>query len=214
MVALFAILLTLSVVCVQQPVEGRITLWPAKLDISMESFPDGPIVFKRVQIKNPDNKPVVVRSEVSHPAEDNIQEGFSFIPDLSWVSVTPEEMTIPAKSDGFFNVTIIIPKNNQPQSYNQKWEVLALFYQVKKSSQGGVNFLMKLGSRLFINMPTGEEKKQETTPNVFTIVWFVGMAGLAVTTVVFYLWGRHSNYRQKSAVYYLKDKNKKHHKRK
>lgn len=204
----------MSAVCLQQPAEGRITLWPAKLNISMESFPDEPIVFKRVQVKNPENSAVVVRSEVSHPAEQNIKEGFSFIPNLSWVSVTPKEMTIPAKSDGFFNVTIIIPKSNQSQSYNQKWEVLALFYQVKTSTTGGVNFLVKLGSRIFINMPSDETNKQEASPNLFLVIWFVGMVGLAVVTLIFYLRGRWSNYRQKTAIYYLKDKEQKHRKRK
>jgi len=205
-------LIVLSVVCAQLPVGGRITLWPAKLNIDMERFPDEPIVFKRVQIKNPENSAVVVRAEVSHPNEESIEEGFSFIPDLSWVSVTPKEMTIPAKSDGFFNIIITIPKGNQSQSYNQKWEVLAVFYQKKNSEAGAVNFLVKLGSRVFINTPDGDVDKQQASPNLFVMVWFIGMAGLAVAIVALYLRGRYS--RQKAAVFYVKDKHQKYHKRK
>ncbi len=208
------LLLLTSVMLSQVSVEGRITLWPAKLNISMDSIPDEPIVFKRVQVKNPENKPAVVRSEVAYQNEDLMEEGYSSIPDLSWVSVTPKEMTIPSKSDGFFNISITIPKSNTSQSYNQKWEVLAVFYQVKESAKGAINFQVKLASRVFINTPTNETEKQETPLNLFPLVWFLGMAGLAVATVVFYLRGRYTTYKQKSVVYYLKDKGQKHRKRK
>ena len=90
--------------------------------------------------------------------------------------------------------------------------MLAIFYQVKSSEAGGINFLVKLGSRVFINTPDGDVDKQQASPNLFVIVWFVGMAGLAVATVALYLRGRYG--RQKAAIFYVKDKHQKHHKRK
>jgi len=208
--ALIIVLMTLCVVCIQQPAQGRITLWPAKLEIIMESFPNKPIVFKQVQITNLDKEEALVRSEVDYTAEDLIKEGYTFLPNLSWISITPKEMVIPAKSYGFFNITITIPEINQSQSYNQKWEAMAVFYQVKKSNPGSVNFLVKLGSRIFIDTPINDENKQQTTPNLFVIIWFGGMIGLAIATIVFYLRGRYSKYKQKAAVYYIKDKDFKH----
>jgi len=202
----------LSFICTQLPVEGRITLWPAKLNINMESFPDEPIIFKQVQVKNPEGSAVTVRPEVSHPSETGIKEGYSRIPDLSWVTVSPHEMVIPAKSEGFFNITIDIPKSNQSQLYNERWEVLALFYQKQTSPAGVFNFRVKLGSRIFIHTPSGMAEQQ--APSLYVFFWFVIMGGLALATAVFYFRRKRATKIDRAAMFYVKEKDRKHHKRK
>jgi len=209
---IFAVLLVSSLICVQLPVQGGITLWPAKLTITIKSYSDQTITFKRVQVKNPNNITVVVKAEVSHPSEEGIQKGYSCIPDLSWVIVSPQEMIIPAHSEGFYNVTVDIPKEYQSVHYNRSWEVLILFFQKRPASVGSTNIVFKLTSRVFIHTPAGEVE-QQIPPDIFVVLWFVVMGGLALATAVFYFRRKRAVKIDKAAMFYVKEKDRKHHER-
>jgi hypothetical protein len=208
---IFALLLVLGFLSTQLLVHAELSLWPAKLEVNMKSFPDQPVTYKQIQIKNLRNQPALVKTQIVRPSENKYLEGYSSIPDLSWVSISPTEMTIPPKGEAFFNLTIDIPKENQPSCYNQSWEVQVLFYEPPTGVGASIN--VKLGCRVFIHAPK-KTAEQWIHVNLLVLVWFIGMFGLAVATVVFYLRRRHSMYRQKAAMFYVKDKQQKQHKRK
>ena len=195
----------------QVSVQAEISLWPGELKITMNSFPDQAVTYKQIQIKNLKNHSIIVKTQILRPSENKYREGYSSIPDLSWVSVSPIEMAIPPKGEGFFNLTIDIPKQNQSSYYNKNWEVQALFYEKPSTDDGKIAINVKLGSRILINTPT-KTAEQRTSVNLFVLAWFIGMAGLAVAVVALHLRGRYS--RQKAAIFYVKDKHQKHHKRK
>lgn len=177
----------------------------------MKSFPDQPVTYKQIQIKNLKNQSVLVKTQILRPSDTKYMEGYSSIPDLSWVSVSPTEMTISPKGEGFFDLTIEIPKENRSSCFNQNWEVRAFFYEPPSSPEGSVAINVKLGSRIFINTPT-KTTEQDTFVNLFILAWFIGMMGLTVATVVCYLRRHYGKHRQKAVIFYLKDKKKKHHK--
>jgi hypothetical protein len=141
-----------------------------------------------------------------------IKEGHSRIPDLSWVTVSPQEMTIPANSEGFFNITIDIPKNNQSLHYNESWEVLAIFYQKKTTSAGGFKFNIKLASRVFIHTPPEPAKQQ--IPNNLYLILFLIMGLIILATVVFVGRKKKSIHNNGAAIYYVKEKKSRNQKNK
>jgi hypothetical protein len=58
-----------------------------------------------------------------------VTEGYSNIPDLSWIKVTPNPLSIPANPNGYFAIEIVIPEKEKTLHYDESWEVYVKFFK-------------------------------------------------------------------------------------
>ena len=84
--------------CFSTVVSG-IKIWPAKFTIEIPKWYDNTDEDNnpKIQITNVESHDVKVTVKVDNPSIQALSEGYSYIPDLSWIKVVPETITIPAK---------------------------------------------------------------------------------------------------------------------
>ena len=139
--------------------EAGIQIWPGKLTITMNEWYDKWIETKynKIQVTNPYSYGINVSVKLNHPGTQVISEGYSYIPDLSWIRIEPETIYLPPNTSNTFEVIIEVPKDEQLKYFNEKWETWAIFTSnLYPGRQGGMNFQVELAVKLFINTPKGE----------------------------------------------------------
>ena len=129
---------------------GGISIWPGKLTISMpEGYPDEEIRYE-VEVTNKNSFDIDVRVEIENPSIDEFKEGYTFMPNLSWISVSNDTLHISESESEIIEVIIEIPHDKKPLYYDEHWEVRLV---ISEASQGGL-IKLELASRLFINTPS------------------------------------------------------------
>jgi hypothetical protein len=138
-------------------ITSGIKIWPGKYDININRWPNNEekVDTPTIQITNTDSYDINVTIRVDHPAIETITEGYSFIPDLSWVRVVPEKLFIPAGNSDELELFIEVPESEQSSYYNEKWETLVVITPPVKKGQG-INFQTELAVKLFIRTPGGD----------------------------------------------------------
>jgi len=102
---------------------GGISIWPGKLTITMHTeYPEEEIRYE-IEVNNLNQYDINVSATAENPALYNLKENYMFIPDLSWVSITPEILHIPSKESRFLEVNISIPDEEKPLYYDEHWHV-------------------------------------------------------------------------------------------
>ena len=203
---LILLLISIFIVATPESVKSNIQLWPAKLEIEISNYPDDEIQYKKISITNPEKHEVTVRVDMEHPPAHRIHENYSYIPDLSWVKVTPEILDIPPKSTGFFTVHIDIPKKQRSRHYNEKWEVWAIFNE-KIDGKKQSDIRLAIASKIRITTPSGE-MTQRSPYNIFIILFVIG--GLFLSLILIYLSkGDKKPKDKKTAVYFFRKKKNK-----
>ena len=149
------------------PASADISLWPGKLTITMSGFSDDEIEFKKVSITSTYDYEINVITEIGDPPEGDATEGYSNIPDLSWIKVTPDPLTIPSNSVGYCSIELDIPENEKSQHYNESWEVWIKFFKEPDYGKGSP-IIVKLASKIFIHTP--ENIVQETPYSLFIFI--------------------------------------------
>lgn len=191
-------------------VKGNVKLEPAELIISMpEGYPKEDIQYK-IRVTNRYSFNITASTRIVHPFNGDFIEGYTRIPDLSWVKIEPEILFIPAKESRDFLLHITIPESKKQLHYNESWEiwVIVLPKTSKKGSSSNtttVSFQMQLASRVLINTPPGE-KKLELPQNFYLILLgsIIGFAMLAV--VYFYVNKRRRILDRRAAMFYVKSR--------
>jgi hypothetical protein len=201
--AVFISMILIGTVCFLIPsAKSNITLWPGILTINMSEYPEGEIEYKKIYVTNPYDYEVEVITEIANP--QGLTKGYSNIPDLSWIDVNPEVLSIPAKSDGCFSLIIDIPEEEKASHYNESWEVWIRFFK-KPESDSGVIFNVKLASKIFIHTP--EELKQKIPYNPIILITVFAVL-LLVIVAYFYFKRKPSISSERRAVFYVKKRNK------
>ena len=113
-----------------------------------EGYPEEEIRYE-VEVTNKNSYDIDVRVEIENPSIDEIKEGYTFMPNLSWISVSNDTFHIPEYESEIIEIIIEIPKDKKPLYYDENWEVRVV---VSEASQGGL-VKLELASRLFINTP-------------------------------------------------------------
>lgn len=156
-VLLFSVLLLL---CLSVSVDG-ISMWPAKLEITLSEGYQNEDIIHPIQVTNPLTRAINVTAVVSNPANESLTEGYSFIPNVSWIRVVPEELYVPANSSSLFQLIVEIPDSEVPLQYNKSWET---WVTIASDQYGGVDrgaaFKVELAMKVFIDTPSGEAKFQ------------------------------------------------------
>ena len=192
-------------------VNGGVKLSPAKLIITMpEGYPEEEIQYK-IKVTNPYSQDIEASSKAINPWD--ITENYARIPDLSWVKILPEKLTIPADSFKEFEVVIDIPESEKMPHYNESWEVWVLVIPKGPADRvkGGAVIQTQLAARLFIHTP-GTMKKQTPQNNLYLIVGII-IGFILIVAAVFYARKRRNIEADRAAIYYVKKKNKKLNKR-
>ena len=154
---IFLILVFLILSMCFSMITSGIKIWPGKYDININRWPNNneKVDTPTIQVTNTESYDINVSIRVDHPASETITEGYSFIPDLSWVRVIPEKLFIPAGYSDELELFIEVPESEQSSHYNEKWETLVVITPPVKKGQG-INFQTELAVKLFITTPKGE----------------------------------------------------------
>lgn len=188
-------------------ISGGISACPAKLTITMpEGFPEETIKYT-IQVNNLNSYVINVSATVDNPIPHRLKKNYTFIPDLSWVEITPDLLYIPPHESAFFEILINIPDEEKPLHYNERWEVWAVVSEVKNEAlPGTIDTATKLAIRFFIHTPP-EKVKQQIPQTLYLILLFI-IVGLIITaTFVFYAKKRERiTYKKRPVVLYFKKK--------
>ena len=138
--------------------QASLEIYPGKLTISMpEGYPTERISYK-IQVTNPFPYAVNASTRIEHPSNQTISANYSHIPDLSWVTVEPEILFIPANTSGFFEVFLDIPENERQNSYHKSWETWVVIHSDQPAGEGGgIVININIAVKLFIHTPPAEK---------------------------------------------------------
>jgi hypothetical protein len=162
--------------------KGGFKIWPGKLTITMNEWFDKweENKYNKIYITNPYSYSINVTVHVDHPSFEAISDGYSRIPDLSWVKVAPESLNLSPQSSEPVEIIIEVPKDEQSNHFNEKWETWVVFNSnLYPSGLGGMIFKLDLSVKLFINTPKSEFKGAQYLP--ILLFFFI----LVITVLIF-----------------------------
>lgn len=198
----FIIIIVLLSFSVQ--VQGGISLWPGKLTIRIpDGYEGDEISYNKIRVDNKYPFDVRVVVKIFHPPEDEKNDSFCQIPDLSWISFEPKEIVIPGRSYDYFTLTINIPEENRSSITDGEWEVWAMFCSDPvKVENATVIFGIQLISKIYIHAPTSSPYSNILLSPIF-IVFFLSCVISFVLAIL--LGGRKKKYSaSRSRVYFFK----------
>ena len=182
---------------------GGMAVWPAKLTITLpEDFPEQEITH-RIMVENRDSSDLKVKATMDNPTSETKKKGYTLIPDLSWITITPDTETVPPGEARYLNIFINIPDEEKSKQYNQSWEAWVVISEILDASSRQTAIRTELAVKLFINTPPEKEKISDY---VFILI------GLSIIFLIAILASSHirkkrsKTNRNKTAVYYYEKK--------
>jgi hypothetical protein len=178
------------------PVKASLAIIPGKLTITMpEGFPKETITYY-IYAKNPYSYGVNGSARIENPPVERLPEGYTQIPDLSWVTVKPDKVFIPPGETGKFEILIDIPEDQKPSQYNKKWETWATITndQPGDGIENGASIKVELTVRLLINTPSSD-KAIVVQPSYVVIILITAV--IVSFIVIFYSKKNRKNQKQK-----------------
>ena len=177
----FIILLVLLLSLLTSQTQASLQIWPGKLTISMpEGYPTERISYQ-IQVTNPYTYSVNASARVENPTTQQLTTNYTYIPDLSWVTVEPETLYLPANTSSSFQIFLDVPKSERSSYYNASWETWVVISADKPvGGSGGLGFQVELAVKLLIHTPLGENAP---AAGIFFIVLGVIIAG-GVTVIL------------------------------
>lgn len=181
--------------------QGGIKIWPGKLTVELNKWLDEEKEIRHpIHITNPYSYGVNVTSKIHNPALKVITDRYSPIPDISWLTTTPDKLYIPPKTSKDIEVLINIPKDQQELYYNEKWETwVVITSDIPIGSGGGMNFELELAVKLYIITPKSE---QGDSQYIFILLFFIFSIIIAYIATS-YIKKKKENMK---SIYYFKNK--------
>jgi len=176
----FVILFVFLVQLLTIQAQAGLQIWPGKLTISMpEGYPTERISYL-IEVTNPYTYSVNASARVENPDVQQLATNYSYIPDLSWITVEPETLYLPANTSSTFKVFLDVPKGERSSYYNTSWESWVVIFSDKPAGDtGGFIFQVELAVKLFIHTPS---RQNEPTAGIFII-----LIGVIITSGVIYI---------------------------
>ena len=176
----FIILLVFLLPLLTSQAQASLQIWPGKLTISMpEGYPTERISYQ-IQVTNPYTYSVNASARVENPDMQQLTTNYSYIPDLSWITVEPETLYLPANTSSTFQIFLDVPKSERSSYHNSSWETWVVISSDKSAGDsGGLVFQVELAIKLFIHTPPEE--------NVPTAGIFFILIGVIITSGVIYI---------------------------
>lgn len=176
----FVILLVFLLQLLTTQVQAGLQIWPGKLTISMpEGYPTERISYL-IEVTNPYTYSVNASARVENPDMQQLTTNYSYVPDLSWITVEPETLYLPANTSSTFKVFLDVPKSERSSYYNTSWESWVVISSDKPAGDtGGLIFQVELAVKLFIHTPS---QQNEPTAGIFII-----LIGVIITSGVIFI---------------------------
>jgi len=176
----FVILLVFLLQLLTTQEQAGLQILPGKLTISKpEGYPTERISYL-IEVTNPYTYSVNTSARVENPDMQQLTTNYSYIPDLSWITVEPETLYLPANTSSTFKVFLDVPKSEQSDYYNTSWETWVVISSDKSAGDtGGLVFQVELAVKLFIHTPS---RQNEPTTGIFFI-----LIGVIITSGVIYI---------------------------
>jgi hypothetical protein len=176
----FVILLVFLLQLLTTQAQASLQIWPGKLTISMpEGYPTERISYL-IEVTNPYMYSMNTSARVENPDMQQLTTNYSYIPDLSWITVEPETLYLPANTSSTFKVFLDVPKSERSNYYNTSWETWVVISSDKPAGDtGGLIFEVELAVKLFIHTPS---RQNEPTAGIFII-----LIGVIITSGVIYI---------------------------
>ena len=144
-----------------------------------EGYPTERISYL-IEVTNPYTYSVNASARVENPDMQQLTTNYSYIPDLSWITVEPETLYLPENTSSTFKVFLDVPKSERSSYYNTSWESWVVISSDKPAGDtGGLIFQVELAVKLFIHTPS---RQNEPTAGIFII-----LIGVIITSGVIYI---------------------------
>jgi len=184
-------------------VKAGVKASPAKLVITMpDGYPDEEIQYK-IKITNPYSEDMNVKSKIINPFD--LTTNFTNVPDLSWITISPENLHVPPNSYRELEVTIVIPEGEKNKHYNKHWEAWTYMTPKVLGSETTVTFQTQLAVRLYIHTPSGTATSKTTSaPPNFYIMLGIIIGSLVIVAISIYLKKKKNIKYNQTAMFYVK----------
>lgn len=203
--AIFFIVFLIVVILGSGNASSGFSIWPGKLTISMyEDFPDHAIYYT-FQVNNNNPYDVNITMEIKDPVPYLKKEGYTNIPDLSWVKINQSVVYIRAGESKFVDVYVDIPDSQKQLNYNKNWEVwIQTTEEQENGTEGTAMIIPAVALRIFINTP----KKEQIENNGYFIFFFFCL--IIIATIIYIYTKRRMilKFRKKQGIFYFNKKNK------
>lgn len=160
-----------------------LTVSPGVLYVDLKDFRDESIIYS-ITVWNKKNHSININTEVIHPNDNSFAEGFSNIPDVSWIKTEPINFSISAKESGSYDVIIDLPEYINSSFFNENWEVWINTKSYGSSDGGSVVLQTALNTRILIITPKGPIDSYYTSSFNYYIV-FTLIVGLISFVIIF-----------------------------
>lgn len=160
-------------------------IWPGKLDIILSEGYQNKDIIHPIQVTNNLDRAINASAEVHDPANNSLTEGYSFIPNVSWIKILPEKLYVPAYSSSQFQLILEIPEDEVPLQHNKSWETWVTISSDQYSGiERGIAFKVELSVKIFIQTPPGKMEKQ-----IQNLYFFFGIfiSLIIVLLVIYYI---------------------------
>jgi len=164
---------------------------PAEIWVSMnDGFIDGN-TSKIITVKNTYAYNVSVRAWMLHPdIVEWMRPNKTLIDNISWISLEPSHVVIPANGQAQFYIAIHIPNESKNQTYDQHWETRAAL-KIDAVSDNHSN-MIKEGYlvRVYVDTPKSPTEPSDPTSSFYPLLLFnifIAIIGIAVITLILYL---------------------------
>ena len=180
----FIILLVFLLSLLTSFAQASLEIWPGKLTISMpDGYPTERISY-HIQVKNPYTYAVNASARVENPDVQQLTTNYSYIPDISWITVEPQILFLPANTSGAFEIFLDIPESERSSYNNKNWETWIVISSDKSAGDaGGLVFQIEIAVKLFVHTPIAEKVPIAT-------IFFI-LIGVIITSGVIYILLKH-----------------------
>ena len=179
---------------------GRgIKIWPGKMWIEVNRWYDEGTDVDRatISVTNVETFDIRVRVTLDNPAKEVVEEGYSYIPELSWLKVTPQEFIVPAESTKEVEIKLEVPEGEQQDYYNEKWETW-IVVSTPPEPGGAFNIQTNLAAKLFIETPDGTKAQLEPIHIILLFLISIFILYLAIDSI--------RKKKSRDAMFYFKEK--------
>lgn len=186
----FFFFIIILIIHFSNPAIASLKIWPGKLTITMpEGYTKEPITYF-IEANNHYNYSVNAYTRIENPAIEQLSKNFTYLPNLSWITITPESLYLPPKSTGKFKISLDIPENEKSLQYNKSWETWVIISSSEPEGiAGGVAIHVEIAVKLFINTPPIDNKSLKLESLNFILVFIISI--IITCIAIFYFKKRH-----------------------
>jgi hypothetical protein len=185
----FVVFMLLLLIPFSTLAEASLKIWPGKLTITMPEGYTKETITYFIEATNHYDYGVNASTRIENPAIQQLSKNYTYIPNLSWITITPESLYLPQNSTGKFKISIDIPENEKSLQYDKSWETWVIFSSSEsEGNAGGAAIRVEIAVKLFINTP--QDNKSIMVQSFYFILAFI--IPIVVTCIaIFYSKKRH-----------------------